>query len=185
MIIPRHEIAEKVSELIQLPLGLEVQQVPGNDVTGNVSEQIHLPASMNPPLEAEKYFWCKKRDMNRVFATCVRCKHYPCDYCTPGRIRELAYTDYVVITNVTFISKRRKFVLAKMQDGTYKELDIDVKSPNPDQLKGVEEVYVISKVLIPVLTLRAKNESDSIETIRDPEPAETKTRQKKDKESQN
>ncbi len=128
------------------------------------SELVPLQLSINPPSEVEKYFWCKKRDMNRVFATCVRCKHYPCDYCTPGRIRELANTDYVVITNVTFISKRRKFVLAKMKDGTYKELDIDVKSPNPEQLKDVEEVYVISKVLIPVLTLRAKNESDSIET---------------------
>ncbi|MFH0995901.1 MAG: hypothetical protein V1844_10455 [Pseudomonadota bacterium] len=180
MIIPRHEVTEKVSELIQLPLGLEVRQLPCNDVTESVSE--HIPT--NPPSEVEKYFWCKKRDMNRVFATCVRCKHYPCDYCTPGRIRDLANTDYVVITNVTFISKRRKFVLAKMQDGTYKELDIDVKSPNPDQLKGVEEVYVISKVLIPVLTLRAKNESDNIEAVRDPEPAEIKSGRRKEKETQ-
>ncbi len=185
MIIPRHEVTEKVNELIQLPLGLKVRQLPCNDVTESMSEHIPLPVASNPPSEVEKYFWCKKRDMNRVFATCVRCKHYPCDYCTPGRIRDLANTDYVVITNVTFISKRRKIVLAKMQDGTYKELDIDVKSPNPDQLKGVEEVYVISKVLIPVLTLRAKNESDSIETVRDPEPAEIKSRQRKEKETQN
>ena len=185
MIIPRHAVTEKVSERIQLPLGLEVRQLPRNDVTESASEHIPLPVSTNPPSEAEKYFWCKKRDMNRVFATCVRCKHYPCDYCTPGRIRDLANTDYVVIKSVTFISKRRKIVLAKMQDGTYKELDIDVKSPNPDQLKGVEEVYVISKVLIPVLTLRAKNESDNIETIRDPEPAEIKSRQRKEKETQN
>jgi hypothetical protein len=174
-----------MSEHLQLPLGLEVRQLTCNDVTENISEHINPPLSMNPPSEAEKYFWCKKRDMNRVFATCVRCKHYPCDYCTPGRIRDLANTDYVVITNATFINKRRKFVLAKMQDGTYKELDIDVKSPNPDQLKGVEEVYVISKVLIPVLTLRAKNESDSTETVHVQEPAEIKSRQKKEKETQN
>jgi hypothetical protein len=153
-------------------------------VIENVSEHIQLPLSLKAPSEAEKYFWCKKRDMNRVFATCVRCKHYPCDYCTPSRIRELANTDYVVITNVTFIIKRSRFVLAKMKDGTYKELDIDVKSPNPEQLKDVEEVYVISKVLIPVLTLRAKNESDSIETIRDPEPAEAQGRQRKEKQAQ-
>ena len=76
-------------------------------------------------------------------------------------------------------------MLAKMKDGTYKELEIDVKSPNPEQLKDVEEVYVISKVLIPVLTLRAKNESDTIETVRDPEPAEAKGRQRKEKETQN
>lgn len=76
-------------------------------------------------------------------------------------------------------------MLAKMKDGTYKELDIDIKSPNPEHLKDVEEVYVISKVLIPVLTLRAKNESDSTETIRDPEPVEIKGRQRKEKETQN
>jgi hypothetical protein len=150
-----------------------------------MSDHIQLPPPINPSSEAEKYFWCKKRDMNRVFATCVRCKHYPCDYCTPSRIRELANTDYVVIESVTFTSERRKFVLAKMKDGTYKELDIDIKSPNPDHLKDVEEVYVISKVLIPVLTLRAKNESDSTETIRDPEPVEIKGRQRKEKETQN
>ena len=74
-------------------------------------------------------------------------------------------------------------MLAKMNDGTYKELDIDIKSPNPEQLKDVEEVYVISKVLIPVLTLRAKNESDSIETVRDPEPVESKSRPRKEKET--
>jgi hypothetical protein len=145
-----------------------------------MGEHIQLQLAITPPSEPKKYFWCKKREMNRVFATCVRCKHYPCDYCTPSRIRELANTDYVVIKNVTLISIRRKFVLVKMKDGSYKELDIDVKSPNPELLKDVEEVYVISKVLIPVLTLRAKNESDSIETIRDPEPVETKSRQKKE-----
>lgn len=165
-----------------MPLNMDGQD---EHVTENVSEHAQLQLPINPPSEVEKYFWCKKRDMNRVFATCVRCKHYPCDYCTPSRIRELANTGYVVITNVTFITKRRKFVLAKMKDGTYKELDIDVKSPNPEQLKDVEEVYVISKVLIPVLTLRAKNESDNIETIRDPEPAEIKGRQRKEKETQN
>jgi hypothetical protein len=148
-----------------------------------VNEHIQPPLVINEPSEVEKYFWCRKRDMMRVFATCVRCKHYPCDYCTPGRIRKLANTDYVVIKNVTLISERRRFVLAKMNDGTYKELDIDIKSPNPEQLKDVEEVYVISKVLIPVLTLRAKNESDSIETVRDPEPVESKSRPRKEKET--
>lgn len=75
--------------------------------------------------------------------------------------------------------------MAKMKDGTYKELDIDVKAPNPEQLKDVEEVYVISKVLIPVLTLRAKNESDSTEAVREPEPTEIKSRQRRDKDTQN
>lgn len=72
-------------------------------------------------------------------------------------------------------------MLAKMKDGSYKELDIDIKAPNPEQLRDVEEVYVISKVLVPVLTLRAKNESDTIEPIRDPENEESKARQKKEK----
>ena len=131
--------------------------------------------------EVEKHFWCRKRDMFRVFATCVRCKHYPCDYCTPDRIRDLAQTDYVVIDSVTLITQRRSFVLAKMKDGSYKDIDIDIKAPDPEQLRDVEEVYVISKVLVPVLTLRAKNESDSVEAVRDPENAENKGRQKKEK----
>ncbi len=138
----------------------------------------------DPPSEVEKHFWCKKRDMFRVFATCVRCKHYPCEYCTPDRIRDLANTDYVVIKNITLICKRRSCVLAKMKDGTYKELDIDIKAPNPEQLKDVEEVYIISKVLVPVLTLRAKNENDSIEAVRDPEPTESKGKQRKEKDTQ-
>lgn len=75
-------------------------------------------------------------------------------------------------------------MLAKMKDGTYKELDIDIKAPNPEQLKDVEEVYIISKVLVPVLTLRAKNENDSIEAVRDPEPTESKGKQRKEKDTQ-
>ena len=51
--------------------------------------------------------------------------------------------------------------IAKKTDGTIELMpDLDEKNPRPEQIRDVEEVYFISKVLVPVLTLKPKSKAD-------------------------
>lgn len=65
--------------------------------------------------------------------------------------------------------------LAKMRDGSYQVLeDLDPNNPPTELLQGVEEVYVISKVLVPTITLRPKSKEERGE-IKDKARAKVKT----------
>jgi len=47
--------------------------------------------------------------------------------------------------------------IAKKNDGKLEVLrNLDEKKPDPNQLRNVEEIYVVSKVLVPVLSLKPK-----------------------------
>ncbi len=47
--------------------------------------------------------------------------------------------------------------IVKKYDGTLAYIkNLDEKKPDPNLLRNVEEIYVIGKVLVPVLTLRPK-----------------------------
>ncbi len=50
--------------------------------------------------------------------------------------------------------------ILKQFDGTLTLVeDLDEKNPDPELLRDVEEVYVINKVLVPVMTLKPKTTS--------------------------
>lgn len=58
--------------------------------------------------------------------------------------------------------------IAKKFDGTLEVLEnLDEKQPDPEQLRNVEEIYFISKILVPVMTLKPKpkEERDKILNI--------------------
>lgn len=47
--------------------------------------------------------------------------------------------------------------IVKKNDGTLAHLKrLDEKKPDPNLLRNVEEIYVIGKILVPVLTLKPK-----------------------------
>lgn len=47
--------------------------------------------------------------------------------------------------------------IAKKNDGKLEVIrNLDEKKPDPNQLRNVEEIYVIGKVLVPVLSLKPK-----------------------------
>ena len=47
-------------------------------------------------------------------------------------------------------------ILVKKKDGTITEADFDLESPGLDQIRDVEEVYVVKTVLVPAVVLRPK-----------------------------
>jgi len=47
--------------------------------------------------------------------------------------------------------------IAKKNDGKLEVIrNLDEKKPDPNQLRNVEEIYVVAKVLVPVLSLKPK-----------------------------
>ncbi|MHC4458359.1 MAG: hypothetical protein ACYS0I_14980 [Planctomycetota bacterium] len=47
--------------------------------------------------------------------------------------------------------------IAKKNDGKLEVIrNLDEKKPDPNQLRKVEEIYVVGKVLVPVLSLKPK-----------------------------
>ena len=47
--------------------------------------------------------------------------------------------------------------IAKKNDGKLEVIrNLDEKKPDPNQLRNVEEIYVVGKVLVPVLSLKPK-----------------------------
>jgi hypothetical protein len=66
----------------------------------------------------------------------------------------------------TLVPRRINTVyIAKKNDGSLEILEnLDEKNPAPEQLRDVEEIYVITKTLVPVMTLKPKpkKEQDKI-----------------------
>lgn len=58
----------------------------------------------------------------------------------------------------TFISRKiKKMYIAKKNDGSLEIIEnLNEKNPNPELLRDVEEIYVITKTLVPVMTLKPK-----------------------------
>ena len=63
--------------------------------------------------------------------------------------------------------------IAKKNDGTLEFMKrLDEKTPDPNLLRNVEEIYVVGKILVPVLTLKPKpkEERDRIMKTMQAEP---------------
>jgi hypothetical protein len=62
------------------------------------------------------------------------------------------------VVSVALISRRiKKMYIAKKNDGKLEVIrNLDEKKPDPNQLRNVEEIYVVGKVLVPVLSLKPK-----------------------------
>ena len=78
------------------------------------------------------------------------------------------------VVRVTLIKRIAKMYIAKKTDGTIELMpDLDEKNPRPEQIRDVEEVYFISKVLVPVLTLKPKSKADRDEIESKPKKSKT------------
>lgn len=73
--------------------------------------------------------------------------------------------------------------IAKKNDGSLEILeDLDEKNPAPELLRDVEEIYVITKTLVPVMTLKPKPKTEQDEIIRSAQSNKTtSTKSKKQK----
>ena len=103
-------------------------------------------------------FWCGTLDCHTAFMACPACHFYPCDHLTVQDVNMLKTSPLMRVVSAALISRRlKKMHIAKKNDGKLEVLrHLDEKKPDPNQLRNVEEIYVVSKVLIPVLSLKPK-----------------------------
>jgi hypothetical protein len=110
------------------------------------------------PLSINVLFWCDILECNTAFMACPVCNHYPCAQLTAQDLKMLKTSPLMRVVAISFISRRvKKMYIVKKNDGTLAYLKrLDEKKPDPNLLRNVEEIYVIGKILVPVLTLKPK-----------------------------
>jgi hypothetical protein len=103
-------------------------------------------------------FWCDTLECHTAFMACPACHFYPCDHLTAQDINMLKTSPLMRVVSIAFISRRiKKMYIAKKNDGKLEVIrNLDEKKPDPNQLRNVEEIYVVGKVLVPVLSLKPK-----------------------------
>jgi hypothetical protein len=137
-----------------------------------------IPYDPNDLSSINVLFFCARHHHRRAFMGCPACEHFPCDQLEEGDINALKGSPLMEVTIVGLAEKRRggAMVLIRKTDGTIVESDIDINHPQLDDLKGVAEVLVVSKVLVPTIVLRPKpkEERDKIVAARQGQAAGTK-----------
>ena len=103
-------------------------------------------------------FWCDTLECYTAFMSCPACPFYPCGHLSAQDINMLKTSPLMRVVSVALLSRRiKKMYIAKKNDGKLEVIrNLDEKKPDPNQLRNVEEIYVVGKVLVPVLSLKPK-----------------------------
>ena len=89
-------------------------------------------------------------------ARCVRaCTKFPCDLFTIEEIEKYIDQGFLEQIFAGFIIRREKMYLFRKKDGSLVQAPdgFDQQNPGWDEMKDVEEVLVVSKVLVPQIKL--------------------------------
>jgi hypothetical protein len=107
-------------------------------------------------------FRCDTLECHTAFMACPKCHHFPCTQLTAQDIEMLKRSPLMQAVSVSlFVRRIKKMYIAKKNDGKLEVIrHLDEKKPDPNQLRNVEEIYVVGKVLIPVLSLKPKSKKE-------------------------
>lgn len=110
------------------------------------------------PAAINIFFRCPIKRKTVAFLGCPQCSAFPCKGLSAGDLYRLRTSPLLSIKSVILKPRRIKTMhIAKFLDGNLGVMeDLDEKNPDPRQLRNVQEIYIIGKVLIPTLTLRVK-----------------------------
>lgn len=149
-----------------------------------------IPYIKDDPLSINVAFKCRKLGYFTAFMSCPACRYFPCSQLTEADVRILNISPLMDRTFKTFEQRSISTVhILKKFDGTLTLVeDLDEKNPDPELLRDVEEVYVINKVLVPVMTLRPKTspkKDSGTKTGKDKPKTETAESSKKPREPKN
>lgn len=115
---------------------------------------------------AEKGIYCKQRSHWLPLLACVDCRRFPCSTLKADDLKTLKESLFITKVITGFSSRRAKMYVFKFSNGDLKEAPVDFNPDNPDfeQLKDVEEVLCISKILVKQMKLvvKSKEERDAI-----------------------
>jgi hypothetical protein len=113
-------------------------------------------------------FWCDTLECYTAFMACPNCQRYPCEHLAAQDIDMLRASPLMRVVSVSLCVRRiKKMYIAKKKDGKLEVIrNLDEKKPDPNQLRNVEEIYVVGKVLIPVLSLKPKSKKERDQIVK-------------------
>ncbi|MFP4285728.1 MAG: hypothetical protein ACLFQG_09265 [Desulfovermiculus sp.] len=117
----------------------------------------------NDPLSIyNRSFFCPVYKRYVPFLACPQCPKFPCPELSSTDLYMLSTSPFLTRVVVGFQSQRRqKMYILKKLDGSLQMVeDLDEKNPDQDLLKDVEEVYPVTKVLVPQLKLVPKTKEE-------------------------
>ena len=123
-------------------------------------------------------FFCPIYKRYAPFLACPQCAKFPCPELSTTDLKMLAASPFLTRVVVGLIPQRspRMYILKKLDGSLQMVDDLDEKNPDQEQLQDVEEVYPITKILIPQLKLvpKTKEERKQVKETLDKEqpPAE-------------
>ena len=123
---------------------------------------IEIPYNPDDPLSINVSFRCSILGYYTPFMSCPLCRHYPCKLLSEQDLAILGASPLMdrVFKHLTH-RRIKKMYIAKKVDGSLEMIEcMDEKNPDPELLRDVEEVYVINKVLVPVMTLKPKPKAE-------------------------
>ena len=129
---------------------------------GMDSDKLFTYDQTDPLSVYNRSFFCQIRQRFSTFLRCPECRHFPC--------RNLSRTDMLMLLTSPFLNRtvtdlkpqrRPKMHILKKYDGTLELIeDFDEKNPDQALLQDVQEVYPITKILVPQLKLVPKTKEE-------------------------
>ncbi|MDZ7759069.1 MAG: hypothetical protein U5L00_02270 [Desulfovermiculus sp.] len=116
----------------------------------------------NPLSIYNRSFFCPICKRYTPFLACPQCPKFPCPELSKTDLHMLAASPFLTRVVIGLHPQRRmKMYILKKMDGSLQMVeDLDEKNPNQELLKDVEEVYPITKVLVPQLKLVPKTKEE-------------------------
>ncbi|WP_034623110.1 hypothetical protein [Desulfovermiculus halophilus] len=126
------------------------------------NDKIFDYAEDDPASIYNRSFYCPVYNRYAPFLACPRCPRFPCPELSATDRRMLFTSPFLTRVVIGLHPQRRKkmYILKKLDGSLHMVDDLDEKNPDQDLLKDVEEVYPVTKVLVPQLKLVPKTKEE-------------------------
>ncbi|MCF8104678.1 MAG: hypothetical protein K9K64_04295 [Desulfohalobiaceae bacterium] len=105
--------------------------------------------------------FCPVHKRFSAFLSCPACPDFPCRVLSRTDLRMLSISPFLSRIVTELKPRRQKMYILKKYDGTLEIVqELDEKNPDQELLKEVEEVYPVTKVLVPQLRLVPKTKEE-------------------------
>lgn len=108
----------------------------------------------------ERALWCTAKGNFRTLLGCLKCPRYPCAVITDAHVAALQASPFVTLdaAQCKLLPRKKTMYIFKMTTGELREAPATFNPEQPDfaELEEVDEVLVISKVLVKQIRLVAK-----------------------------
>ncbi|MBS3779493.1 MAG: hypothetical protein KGY41_03800 [Desulfovermiculus sp.] len=133
----------------------------------------------NPLSIYNRSFFCPVFKRFTPFLACPQCPRFPCPELSKTDLHMLATSPFLtrVVVGLNLQRRMKMYILKKLDGSLHMVEDLDEKNPDQDLLKDVEEVYPITKVLVPQLKLvpKTKEERKQVKEELEDQHKETET----------